>query len=717
MRRARQIVLLFTLFISSAIVSHPVQAQLPLQFESTTVTPDVAQPTDLAFLPDGRLLVAEQAGRLKTLAAGTLVLVATTDMTSITCNFFERGLLGVAADPNFTTPGSNWIYLFYTFKKTANCNNYHGNSNEPVNRVSRFTMNGNVLALNTEQVLLDNMPSVNGNHNGGDLAFGKDGKLYVSIGDSGCDYQTTNECGGDNDAARDRNILLGKILRINSDGTIPADNPFTGANTERCNTTGRTTPGNTCQETFAWGLRNPFRFAFDPDAATTRFMINDVGQGAFEEVNLAQAGADYGWPCREGPGPGKTGGTCDPPPQNMVAPFFTYAHSQSVPGTDSGNCRSITAAVFVPDAANWPAEYDGAYLFGDSVCGKIMRIASNGSSQTTATMFETEANTPIAMVFGPDGTKTSLYYISYDNGLRRIRFTGTLANRAPQAVIGATPRSGAAPLQVTFTGSGSSDPDAGNSISHSWDFGDGGTSSSANPQHTYTSSGRFTAKLTVTDNGGLTSEATITIDVGGPQPTIAEPAAGVRFRVGENVTLRATATTAAGTPLTGSDVTYTWQLLLHHRAGQPDTHTHPLLGPINGQQIQLIAPSPEDVDAASNSFVEIRLTATDSAGLTGTVTRMLEPRKVMMTVDTEPAGRRVLVNSVPFTGRQTFTSWEGYRLALNAPLQGTGLNTLRSTGWSNGGAAQQVVTTGSSAETFIARFGEAFLCTLPQVQR
>lgn len=103
MRRARQIVLLFTLFISSAIVSHPVQAQLPLQFESTTVTPDVAQPTDLAFLPDGRLLVAERAGRLKVLEAGTLATVKINDMTSKVCIYSERGLLGVTPDPDFAS--------------------------------------------------------------------------------------------------------------------------------------------------------------------------------------------------------------------------------------------------------------------------------------------------------------------------------------------------------------------------------------------------------------------------------------------------------------------------------------------------------------------------------------------------------------------------------------------------------------------------------------
>jgi glucose/arabinose dehydrogenase len=114
-------------------------------------------------------------------------------------------------------------------------------------------------------------------HNGGDLHFGKDDYLYITVGDGGCDYAGDSGCAGQKDASRDSHILLGKVLRITRDGGIPATNPYTGTDSARCNLTGRTDPGKKCQETFASGLRNPFRFAFDPNASGTRFFINDVG--------------------------------------------------------------------------------------------------------------------------------------------------------------------------------------------------------------------------------------------------------------------------------------------------------------------------------------------------------------------------------------------------------------------------------------------------------
>src|SRR5262249_33000484 len=250
----------------------------------------------------------------------------------------------------------------------------------------RFTLGDNNLA-SAEQVLIDNIPSPNGNHNGGDLQFGPDGYLYISVGDGGADYAGDSGSAGNNDASRDQFILLGKILRIASDGSIPPDNPFVGADSGRCNTTGRTT-AQKCQETFAWGLRNPWRFAFKP--GTSQFYINDVGQNAWEEIDLGQKGADYGWNCREGAHTNSTTGKCSPTPPGMVDPIYEYAH---------GSCDAITDGAFVP-AGLWPAPYDGAYLFADYVCGKIFRLVPNGNSYTTAD-FATNAGGPVAMVFGP----------------------------------------------------------------------------------------------------------------------------------------------------------------------------------------------------------------------------------------------------------------------------------------------------------------------------
>ncbi len=169
-------------------------------------------------------------------------------------------------------------------------------------------------------MLLDNIPSVSGNHNAGDIHFGKDGYLYVTIGDSGCDYTGASACGMWNNAATYRNALVGKVVRITADGEIPIDNPHQGPGTSRCNLTGRTIPGDWCQEIFATGLRNPFRFAFDDDAPTTRFFINDVGQDHWEEINQGAPGADYGWNQREGHCAVASYTDCGPPPAGITNP-------------------------------------------------------------------------------------------------------------------------------------------------------------------------------------------------------------------------------------------------------------------------------------------------------------------------------------------------------------------------------------------------------------
>ncbi len=202
------------------------------------------------------------------------------DLSARVCATSERGLLGVAVDPTFADNG--FIYLYYTFNRSGAC----------VNRVSRFTLSGGNTASG-ETVLIDNIPSPAGNHNGGDLHFGKDGYLYVSVGDGGSTAAL----------ARDQSSLLGKILRITGDGGVPGSNPFAGAaGARRCGDPAGVPPGTgPCREIFAPGLRNPFRFAFDPNASGTRFYINDVGAGTWEEIDSGRAGADTVGPCAKGP--------------------------------------------------------------------------------------------------------------------------------------------------------------------------------------------------------------------------------------------------------------------------------------------------------------------------------------------------------------------------------------------------------------------------------
>ncbi|HYG65901.1 MAG TPA: PQQ-dependent sugar dehydrogenase [Thermoanaerobaculia bacterium] len=687
--------ILVTLLILAA---GEVRAAVPTGFTDALVT-NVGAPTALAFTPDGRLLITTQGGSLRVYQGSALLATpALTIPANRLCNSSEQGLLGIAVDPAFASNG--FIYLFYTFERPSppgGC----------VNRVSRFTLPANnVINSITELVMVDNMPSPAGNHNAGDVQFGRDGYLYISIGDGGCDYANDSGCAESNDAARDEHVLTGKILRITKDGGIPPSNPFQGAGTARCNVGGSTTPGNKCQETFAWGLRNPFRMAFDPNAAGTRFFINDVGQGAWEEIDLGQAGADYGWNCREGAHPRNTSGPCNPAPPNMVDPIHEYSHNTG--------CGSITGGAFVPNGT-WPAAYDNGYLFSDYVCGRIFKLTPAAGGGYTATDFATGlgSSSAVHLTFGPFGNAQALYYTTYAGGgqVRRISYNVPGTNNAPTAVASASPTSGSAPLTVTFNASGSSDPDTGNSLTYFWSFGDGTpevSTTSLTINHTYASAGNYTATLRARDNNlAFSSPVTVQIQSGNtpPAPVISSPAAGALFRVGQSVTLSGSASDAQDGTLPASRLS--WTVVLHH-----DTHTHPFFGPAAGNNVTFTTPAPEDLAAAANSYLEVRLTATDSQGLSSTVTRDFQPRKVNVTFATAPAGLQVTVNGTTLTGPQTVISWDGYRLNAVAPTQDAAGQTWVFASWSDGGAASHAIVTPASPATYTATF-EASDASIP----
>lgn len=386
-------------------------ATLPPAFADDFVA-SAAAPTALAFTPDGRMLVTQQSGQLFVFR-GTTPLGTALDLTmgARICSDLERGLLGVAVDPAFAT--NRAIYLFYTFNRHNACpTSQPTNPNNPVNRISRFLLpDSNRIDSASEAVLIDNIPSPAGNHNGGDLDFGRDGYLYITTGDGGCDYANNSGCGGGNDAARDPHALLGKILRVTRDGGIPPGNP---PGTTRCNATGVATPGQVCQEIFATGLRNPFRFGFDPNASGTRFFINDVGQSAWEEIDEGRAGSDYGWNAREGFCANGSTTNCGAPPSNLTNPLHAY-------GRNNG-CTSITGGAFVPNGV-WPAQYNGTYLFSDYVCGTLFLLRQGSGGAWSATEFApAQGQGTVHLRFGPYNDTQALYYTTYANGgqIRRI---------------------------------------------------------------------------------------------------------------------------------------------------------------------------------------------------------------------------------------------------------------------------------------------------------
>jgi len=320
------------------------------------------------FAPDGRLFVCLKDGQLRVIKNG--VLLATPFVTLTVDNAGERGLLGVAFDPNFAT--NNFVYVYYTVPGSPSHN-----------RLSRFTASGDVAAGGSEVAILnlDNLTTAT-NHNGGAIHFGSDGKLYIAVGENAnpANSQTLTN-------------LLGKILRINSDGTIPSDNPF-------FNTSGAR------KEIWALGLRNPFTFAFQP--GTTRMFINDVGQNTWEEIDDGVAGSNYGWDICEG--------VCSPPNANFRDPLFQYSHGGVW-------CAIVGGAFYNPPVVQFPTSYVGKYFFAD-LCGGWIRVFD--PAHNTAGDFASGISAPVDLKVAADGT---LYYLSIGSGaVFRIQATASLAS-------------------------------------------------------------------------------------------------------------------------------------------------------------------------------------------------------------------------------------------------------------------------------------------------
>jgi glucose/arabinose dehydrogenase len=336
----------------------------------------------MAFAPDGRLFITEQGGSVRVVKGGVLRDVRFVSLPVDPDG--ERGLLGVAFHPNF--PSNGFVYVYHTVPGAP-----------ARNRVSRLTARGDVAVSGSRVTILDleNLSSAR-NHNGGAIHFGPDGKLYVAVGE--------NNNGANAQALTNR---LGKILRVNADGSIPPDNPtsFPGISGH---------PLGANRAIWAVGLRNPFSFAFQPHSGT--MLINDVGAGTFEEVNRGQRGRNYGWPDSEG-------ATSDP---DFTGPIYAYRHRD---GTPIG-CAITGGAFYNPRRVVFPSSYVGKYFFADYCRGWIYYL--NPATPDRATPFQSGLNAPVAMAVGSDG---ALYYAERGSGqVRRIRYS----SESPQGILAST---------------------------------------------------------------------------------------------------------------------------------------------------------------------------------------------------------------------------------------------------------------------------------------
>jgi glucose/arabinose dehydrogenase len=386
---------LFAGLLSVLVAGKPAlgQVNFPTGFEQERVATGLQFPTAMELAPDGRLFVTEVGGTLRVIKNGQLL-----DTPFVNVSDYDRvdseggrGLLGVAFDPKFgdpNSPGNDYVYLHYTQKATNGAPSH--------NRVVRFRADPDnpdtALAGSEESVFdMDDLGSST-KHNGGAIHFGLDGKLYIPVGDNKRDRAAPllNTQRLDN--------LFGKVLRINPDGTIPADNPYSNA------------PEVTGKNKAIWarGFRNPYTFAVQP--GTGKIYVNDVGGQIWEEINKLMKKQNYGWPRYEGR---------DSNPR-FEDPIFAYKHDKlpKTPPATSG-CAITGGAFYNPEASSFPAGYVGDYFFADFCNGWIRRLDADGEGVSG---FATGANQPVDLKVDEDG---SLYYLSLgSDSVYKVQYVG-----------------------------------------------------------------------------------------------------------------------------------------------------------------------------------------------------------------------------------------------------------------------------------------------------
>jgi len=359
---------------------------LPEGFSITDVSgPLDGDATTFALLPDERILVGNQfSGRVQVIVDGALQTDPIFEVPNLrTSN--EQGLLGIAVDPDF--PDSNYVYLFHSLLSS-------------VNRVSRYTIEGDLLDPRSDNLTIDEgsertlieFQDLRFNHNGGTLRFGSDRTLYISHGD-------------DADISLVQNLtnLFGAILRINRDGSVPADNPAFDPE-----------PDGARAEIFAFGLRNPFRFAVDP--LTDELFIGDVGPEDVEELNISRGGENFGWPSYLAADPYRSQIPLATSEQTL--PIHSYQHV--------GGMRSVIALLTYrqrdyPNDASFPPEYEGVHFFADFYAGPMRYLRSSQDGGWTAVEFANGFTRPVDAAIASDG---GVYILEYGRSIRKIVYTG-----------------------------------------------------------------------------------------------------------------------------------------------------------------------------------------------------------------------------------------------------------------------------------------------------
>jgi glucose/arabinose dehydrogenase len=730
----------------------PAAAAVPDGFTDTVAIGGLNSPTAAAFAPDGRVFVAEKSGLVKvfdSLADTTATVFA--DLRTQTQDFWDRGLLGLAVDPAF--PARPYVYVSYTLDAVPGgtaprwgdtCPTPPGATDAGcvvTGRISQLTMGSGGIAV-SENPLVTGWCQQYPSHSVSALSFGPDGALYAGGGDGASfnftDYgQVGNPCAdppspagtnltppnAEGGALRSQSVRRAAGQPVTLNGTLLRINPDTGEGM----------PGNpfassadaNARRVIAYGMRNQFRFGFRP--GTSELWSGDVGWNTWEEINripnVGDAVAEnFGWPCFEGSArqSGYDGANltrCESlyTAGGQAAPYYAYNHSAKVVATDpcpTGG-SSISGIAFESES-NYPAAYDGALFFADSSRGCIWAMQTEAGQPSPGKLvpFVTGVNVPVQVLTGPGG---DLFYVALGAGqLRRVSFPGG-TNHPPVAVATATPASGPAPLAVQFDGTGSTDPDAGDTLTYAWDLDADGAyddSTAAQPTRTYTAAAAIDVGLRVTDPDGASATTTVRVTVGtpvgqDPVPVIDTPTAAFTWSVGQTVPFSGRATDAQDGELPPSALS--WRLAIRHCATNGTCHTHNVQDFAGVASGSFVAP-----DHEYPSHLELTLTATDSSGRAASKTIELQPKTVVLSFTSNPSQAMLTVGGTqqrtPFT--RTVIAGSTNSISANSPQNVPPLNLKYAyTSWAHGGAMTQNIVAPATPTTYRANYR---LCWLLQ---
>lgn len=614
----------------------------PADFAQVLVANSIANPTSMAFAPDGRIFVAEQGGNLRVIKNGILLPTPFIQLTVSSTG--ERGLIGITLDPDF--PDNQYMYLYYTVPGSP-----------AHNRISRFTADGDVVRAGSESIILelDALSSAT-NHNGGAMHFGKDGKLYVAIGEN-----------ANSSYAQDLDTYHGKLLRINKDGSVPEGNPFTTGSEQR-------------KRIWAYGLRNPFTFSVHPESG--RILVNDVGQGAWEEINDATvAGKNFGWPATEG----YFNAAAYP---NLTNPLYSYPRA----GGDGNGCAITGGTFFYPAATNYPAVYLDKYFFLD-FCNRWINYTDVSVAVAGRSSFATSvAVNGLAISVGNDG---NLYYLSRGAGaLYKIIYNKTTIPYITKHPSSLTVSEGkAASFSVSSLGTAP--------FQYQWQKNGANIPGATNPTYSFNAGredeGDYRVIVSNVSGAATSNTATLTvIQNSAPTAGIKTPVDGTLYVAGTVIQFSGTGTDPEDGLLPPE--AFHWQIDFHH-----ETHKHdepPIQGVTSGEFF-----IPDEGETSDDVWYTMLLTVTDSEGSTGKDSVKIIPRKSAIAVTTEPPGLEVLIDGQPHLTPAGIISVEGMKrsFSVESPQIADGVE-YEFESWSNGGDITQTISTPADDISLTANF-------------